>query len=317
MRAIGLGALVLLAAPAAWADEGGASVWLPGQFASFAASPTPPGFSLDTTFYVRHARAVEGDTFFRGGGAASGLSISEGYFFLTPGYAFADPVLGGQLFLSLTFSVGHNETSASGTIEPDGSARPPTVDSLTGISDLFAFGSLKWQRGEHNFMAYTAVGIPTAAYDPERYSGLGVGHWAIDAGGAYTLETTNGFELSLTAGLTYNFVNPTTGYKSGIDGHVDVAASYALSDSVYVGAAGYLYDQLTPDSGGAVELGDFRSRGAGIGPQIGGSFQLGATLVDVNLRGYAEFLAHDRPEGWSVFLSVSFARARHLPPARR
>ena len=38
---------------------------------------------------------------------------------------------------------------------------------------------------------------------------------------------------------------------------------------------------------------------------------------DGGISEFTEFLAHDRPEGWSLFLSVSFSRARHLPPTRR
>ena len=57
---------VLLQSTAAFADEGGASVWLPGQFASFAAVPGDPGFSLETIFYVRSASATSGVAFSRG-----------------------------------------------------------------------------------------------------------------------------------------------------------------------------------------------------------------------------------------------------------
>src|SRR5690242_16998836 len=102
MRGIGAAALALLAATAARADEGGASVWLPGQFASFAASRSLPGFSLDTTFYVRRTSAVEGSDFFRGVGIAQGLDISEQYLFLTPAYTFADLVASRQAFISAT-----------------------------------------------------------------------------------------------------------------------------------------------------------------------------------------------------------------------
>ena len=64
-----IAALATLLQPAgAWADEGGASVWLPGQFASFAAVPGDPGFSMETIFYVRSASATGGVDFSRGGG---------------------------------------------------------------------------------------------------------------------------------------------------------------------------------------------------------------------------------------------------------
>jgi hypothetical protein len=83
-----------------------------------------------------------------------------------------------------------------------------------------------------------------------------------------------------------------------------------LSDSVYVGAVGYLYTQLSPDTGGPALLGDFRSRVAGAGPQAGWSFTAGPIAVDVNLRGYKEFAAQNRPEGWNVWLTVSLSAAK-------
>jgi hypothetical protein len=43
----------VLVSTAAVADEGGARVWLPGQFARFAAVPGDPGFPLEALFYFR------------------------------------------------------------------------------------------------------------------------------------------------------------------------------------------------------------------------------------------------------------------------
>ena len=151
---------------------------------------------------------------------------------------------------------------------------------------------------------------PVGAYDPNRLAGVGLGHWALDAGMGYTFLSPGGFEFSLTAGMTYNFVNPSTQYQSGMDGHIDLGTSYALSEQVYVGAVGYLYNQLSPDTGGPALLGDFRSRVAGAGPQAGWSFTAGPVAVDVNLRGYKEFAAQNRPEGWNAWLTVSLSAAK-------
>ena len=41
----------------------GASAWLPGQFASFAAEPGDPGFALETIYYTRNASASASRTF--------------------------------------------------------------------------------------------------------------------------------------------------------------------------------------------------------------------------------------------------------------
>jgi hypothetical protein len=306
-------ALVLpLQAAVALADEGGASAWLPGQFASFAAVPGDAGFSLETTFYVRKGAASA--DFSRGANLLAGMDVNEQYAYITPSYTFAEPVLHGQLSLGLTFSVGRNDTSVGGVLSGPlgGSLSAARSDGAAGISDLYPIASLKWQVGSHNFMAYTMASAPVAAYDPNRLAGVGIGHWALDAGLGYTFLPPGGFEVSLVAGMTYNFVNPSTNYQSGMDGHIELATSYALSEQAYVGLVGYFYNQVSPDTGGPALLGGFRSRVAGAGPQAGWSFTAGPVAVDVNLRGYKEFAAQNRPEGWNAWLTVSLSAAKRL-----
>ena len=143
--------------------------------------------------------------------------------------------------------------------------------------------------------------------------GTGAGNTlnVIDAPQATSLAIMAGLVTSVTGGLTYNFVNPTTGYQSGVDFHLDVGTSYSLSESLYVGGVGYLYNQISPDNGVTLaRLGGFQSRVAGAGPQIGWGFTVGAVAIDLNLRAYAEFAARNRPEGVNAFLSVSFSAAK-------
>lgn len=305
-------AAVLLNSAVALADEGGASVWLPGQFASFAAVPGDPGFSLETIFYVRSASATAGADFSRGGGLLTGLRTNEQYLYVTPGYTFEDPVLRGQLYLGLTFSAGRADTSVWGVLTGPGgrSISGSSSDSTSGLSDLYPIASLKWQRGDHNVMTYAMASVPTGAYDPNRLAGVGLGHWAVDSGMGYTFMSSSGFEFSVTAGLTYNFINPSTGYQSGMDGHIDFGTSYSFSDAFYVGAVAYIYNQVSPDTGGSLQLGDFRSKVSGAGPQAGWSFAVGGVALDLNLRGYKEFAAQNRPEGWNAYLTLSLSAAR-------
>lgn len=307
MRRIAPTLAAILLPAAALADGGGASVWLPGQFASFAAVPGDPGFSLETMVYARTASALAGTSFSRGGGLLAGLSVNEQYVYLTPSYTFATPMLEGQLTLGVTFSAGQSAASVWGVVSGPGgrSLSAASSDSASGISDLYPMASLKWQQGDHNAMAYVMGSVPTGPYDPNRLAGVGLGHWAIDWGLGYTYLAPSGFELSVTAGLTYNFVNPQTGYQSGLDGHVDLGMSYSFSETLYAGAVAYIYNQLSPDTDRFARLGDFRSSVAGAGPQIGWSF-IGRDLAfDVNIRGYKEFAARNRPEGWNAYLTLS------------
>jgi len=92
-----------------------------------------------------------------------------------------------------------------------------------------------------------------------------------------------------------------------VDAHLDWGVSQFLSPSVQVGAVGYVYDQITGDSGSGAKLGSFESRVIGIGPQIGYLFPAGDMQGYVNLKGYGEFDAHDRASGYNVWLTLSFS----------
>ena len=61
--------------------------------------------------------------------------------------------------------------------------------------------------------------------------------------------------------------------------------------------------------------GVFHLRVAGIGPQIGYLFPAGEMQGYVNLKGYKEFAAENRPEGWNVWLTLAFSPVHHQPAA--
>jgi len=142
-----------------------------------------------------------------------------------------------------------------------------------------------------------------------------MGHGAIDAGGGYTyLNQKTGLELSAVAGLTYNLKNSDTGYRSGVDSHLDWALSQFLSENWEVGAVGYVYYQFSNDSystDGVIGqirqrvLGGFRSKVASVGPEVGYVFKMGKQTGYFNLRGYWEFWAQNRLEGYALFATVN------------
>jgi hypothetical protein len=249
------------------------------------------------------------------------LNATADLILLAPSYTFATPVLGGQAAVSLTGVYGRMNTALAGTLWAGvggiGIERSGQIsDALTGFGDLFPQASLKWNAGAHNFMTYATGDIPVGAYDATRLSNIGIGHGAIDGGAGYTyFNQTTGHEFSAVAGLTYNFKNPSTDYRNGIDFHLDWGASQFLSQQLFVGAVGYFYDQLTADSGAPPILGDFKSRVIGIGPQIGFIFPVGNMQGYLNFKGYKEFDAQNRPEGWNAWVTFAISPTAATPPA--
>jgi hypothetical protein len=301
---LSLAGLVLTMTPDARADEGGVSFWLPGQYASFAAIAPSPGFSLPMQGYDYSGSAGASKALNRGEELSFGVDSDFFATFLVPTWAPDTKVLGGRPALSVAFFPGWNRTSADVGL---GRASASRSDEVTGFGDLYPTAQLFWNEGGvHNWMAYVTGGIPVGDYDPDRLSNLGIGHAAIDAGGAYTyLDTKTGWEFSATAGLTYNFENTETDYTNGIDSHLDVGLSRSLNEQFFLGLVGYAYVQLTPDEGQPAALGDFKSRTFAIGPQVGYNFNVGGVPIYTNLRGYYEFGVENRTEGGSVFLTVN------------
>jgi hypothetical protein len=155
-------------------------------------------------------------------------------------------------------------------------------------------------------MTYLTGDIPTGAYQQSRLSNLGIGHGAIDAGGGYTyLNEKTGLEFSGVLGFTYNWENTHTNYKNGNDSHFDWAVSQFLSEQWELGVAGYIYDQLTGDSGSGDKVGAFKSRVVAVGPEAGYVFKYNGQPAYLNLRGYWETWAQNRVEGYALFATLS------------
>lgn len=297
-----------LISPDIQADEGGASFWLPGQFGSFAANPAKPGWSLALTYYHSSLSTGAGKNFEIGGKIETGVTAYSNWLFAAPTYTFNDAVLGGQAAISVTGTFGHTSSSADATLVGPGGAvlARNERDSIVGAGDIFPLGSLRWNKGNHNIKTYTMVGVPVGNYQVGHLANLGINHWSIDIGSGYTYyNIQTGREFSIVAGFTHNFENPDTKYRNGNNLHFDWGASQFLSKHWQVGLVGYYYHQITGDSGSGALLGDFRSRIGGIGPQVGYQFKMGKQEYHLNLRGYREFGAKNRPEGWNAWVTLT------------
>jgi hypothetical protein len=312
-------AAAVACATAARADENGVSFWVPGFFGSLAATPQTPGWSLASIYYHTDVSAS--------GSAALSREISIGQFnptvnvninanvkakvdlgFEIPTYVFATPVFGGQAAASLIVAYGGNDTSlnATASVTPGPLTKSVSFGQDTpGLADLIPQFSDRWNFGVNNFMVYITGDIPAGVYSSQNLANLGIGHGAIDGGAGYTyFDPAAGNEFSATLGLTGNFKNTATDYTNGVDSHLDIGLSKFLTKQFQIGLVGYLYDQLTPDSGCAPILCPMESRVAGIGPQVGYIFPVGDMQGYINIKGYREFDAQSRPDGWNAWVTL-------------
>ena len=331
--AIGLVSLAMLGSQAARADEGGVSFWIPGFFGSLAAAPQVPGWSMANIYYHTSVNAGADVAFARQvapgnlnvnftGNVNAHLNADADLGIAIPQYTFATPVLGAQASVGMLVPVGNARTSVDATLTgnlglggPGFTVGGGRTDDSTAGSDISPLASLKWNSGVHNWMTYITGDIPVGLYSPTNLANLGIGHGTIDFGGGYTyFNPQTGHEFSGVLGFTYNFTNPDTQYKNGIDAHFDWGASQFLTKQWQIGLVGYIYDQLSCDSGSGDRVGCFESRVFGIGPQIGYIFPVGEKFQGyLNLKAYGEFDNAHRPDGFNVWLTFAISQSPPTP----
>jgi hypothetical protein len=287
------------------ADEGGVPFWMSGQYASMAAVPSNPGWSLVVMPYVYSGSADKSKNFQHGQSVNAGLNARESILLLQLGYSAEEKILGGQPYIGVGWGPGANTTSTFASLT-NSNLEVNRSNSTLGTTDIFPLASLAWNKGNDNFMTYITGAIPVGSYSPTSLSSIGIGHAAIDAGGGYTyLNNITGLEFSSVVGATYNWKNNQTNYKNGIDSHLDWSLSQFVSQHWQVGIAGYVYYQLTPDSGSGDSLGAFKSQIAAVGPQVGYLIKINNKQAYINLRAYKEFWAQNRVEGYATIATIS------------
>ena len=314
------------------ADQGGISFWLPGAFGSLAATPLVPGWGLGLIYLHSDVSA--------GGNVAASrvigfpnksvnfsinlqaeLKARADIGILSPSYVFASPVLGGQLAVNVLAIYGRQQANinanVTGSLGDIGFATERSITrSIDAWGDVFVQPTLRWNRGVHNYMVYGMANLPVGAYDASRLVNLGLGHWAVDAGGGYTyFNPQTGNEFSAVTGFTYNFKNPSLDYQNGVDWHLDLGTSHFITKQFFIGLVGYAYQQVSGDSGTGATFGDFKSRVFGAGPQAGFLFPVGDMQGYLNLKGYKEFAAENRPEGWNLWLTFAISPQAPKPAA--
>jgi hypothetical protein len=141
------------------------SFWLPGQYGSFAAVPSDPGWSFENSFYHASAEASRGISFERGGAIQAGMKSPSDFFMFTPTYAFKTPILGAQAAFGTTILYGKNATSVSATLAGPGgnSTSGSRSDEVTNLlrerEPTQGHTILCWQKIFFTSLSATAAGV--------------------------------------------------------------------------------------------------------------------------------------------------------------
>jgi hypothetical protein len=175
-------------------------------------------------------------------------------------------------------------------------------DYMANVGDIsVAPVILGWHNDLHHWLVGAQVFMPTGDYRTGRLSSTGLNYWTIEPLLGYSfLDKTQGRELTLFLGWDYNTQNPSTGYHSGSELHLDWNAALHMHN-LAVGVGGYVYQQVSGDSGPGARLGPFEGRTYALGPQVMWTTMLG---IPVQFKYLKEFSTANRVQGETFWINV-------------
>ncbi len=261
------------------AGEGAFSNYFPGAYGSLLPGVAPePGYvfaNVNLLYNAKASRAV-------GQGQIQTSIESSAFYSLFQGlHVWDEPALGGRFAIGGYLPLGYASYDAS-------------VGELATSQDEFALGdiglipaSYYWSSGNFHANVYGLIIAPTGEYSTNSSVNIGRNYWSIDTVAALTwFNPDSGTEFSVVPGFMFNSENPDTNYRTGTEFHMDFMFNQFVSEEWALGLHGYVYSQLTGDSGSGALLGDFKGEAVGIGPAIswipksaGGAVALSASWI--------------------------------------
>lgn len=284
------------------ATETGFSTYGLGGYAFGAGATPPPGTYISTAvgFYTGRieGNVTIGRLVFDIGMKVDFLSVG-----LNGLYVREEKFLGGLLGFSVTAPVGHVDLEATASVGPLTGRR--TTDG-GGLGDVVPKLQLGWHHGDFSHTAYVQGVAPTGRYDPSFAPNIGLHRPGIDTGWAFTwVDKSTKLQLNGALGVTFNFENDETNYKSGDEFHFEWAIGREFAPGLVLGVVGYDYRQLTGDSGSGAVLGPFKGSVDAVGAGLSYTTLLGTTPLILNARHYQEFNAERRFEGSTSIVSAT------------
>ena len=257
------------------AAEAASGVYFPGTYNDFMVAVIPgPGMYVrnDMLFYKG---SLEIGVFSNRIRADSTLSMFTNI--IKPAYFTTQKILRARYGFgaNLPYTTDKLHSNTSGLINSS------TIERVNGLSDITLIPvMLDWSliNNQLFILFYENIYLPTGSFKKNRSLNSGHGYTAFDTNIALSwLSKDMSRELSFTLGYILNTKNTDINYKTGHELHLDFLLGQHLSEHVELGLTGYLYDQLTNDSGAGALLGSFKGFAWGLGPAFSYSITLNKT----------------------------------------
>lgn len=284
------------------AAEGGMGLYIPGSKGYMAGILPPPGAYLQNLTFVYLAdasvvpqqRRVDVD-----------LDVRAAAEFALFSFVTKLKILGGNWAFSMALPVAY--VQLAGDISPPNQPRIHREKGVFGFADsVFSPFTVGWHKGDFHWTLYTSVYLPTGNYDVSKIVNVGKNRIGFDNGMGFTwLSKRFGTEVSLLAGYTVNVENDETNYRTGDEFHLDYLVAQHFPFGLAVGVTGYVYQQVTGDSGSGAVLGSFKGRVLGLGPVLAYDFKVGDRPYNIQAKYYKEMAAKHRFEGQTFIFGFS------------
>jgi len=262
-----LGLSIGLCFSTAYAEEGGTGHYTPGGMATLIDQPpVQAGWVIQPIYLHYDGEYSVSKTLPIAGVVSTGLNAKIDALTLGGLYTFEEQVFDAY------FSVGVYVPYMSMEVEGIVNNRSRT-DTVNGIGDITLIPvMLAWQVDAWALSAMLPIYVPTGEYELGELANLGLNYWTFDptVGAAYSNEKT-GLSFQTYVGITFNTENDKTHYRSGSVLHAEASVEklwVAGNGMLGMGLNGFIYEQISGDSGSGATNGDFKGRSIGIGPVI-------------------------------------------------
>jgi hypothetical protein len=298
VAACSIAVLAILPVSKSHAAESAAGAYLLGLRGAGAGITPPEGLYLSSqTFFYNGS--ISGNVPFEGAQIAGRARVAP--IVNVPTLLWSTPVEIGGARLGLSATVPFGRMDVSGVLGP-----VQLNDTIFTAGDPSFGAFLGWRTGQFHWQIGVTGFLPWGDYHRGALANVAKHRGALDAYGAVTwLDPVLGLDITNVVGITFNAANTATDYRTGTEFHWEWAVTRKLQNGFSFGAVGYVYRQLTDDTGRGALLGPFRGRVAAIGPTIGYDFLVGRLPVSTRLRVYREFETENRLQGTAGFLSLS------------
>ena len=297
--------------PALRAEEGAGGHYMPGATASFIdALPGKPSFVAANLFTYYNGSASASRAFEFGGQIVADVHAT----------AYADTIVG--LYQTPVQLLGGNYAAGIAipfvSLEVKGVVTPPPPigpfakrDTASGLGDIMLMPFMLGWTNAMDLKYDVRLGIyaPSGDYEVGKLANAGRNYWTFEPGVSVNwLSTKIGTEVSIFTGLDFNTKNEDTDYQSGTSFHLEGTLAQHLPlgklGVIGVGANGFLYQQISGDSGSGATLGDFEGRTAGVGPVISFITKVGKVDLAAEVKWLPELNVQKRLKGDTIWFKL-------------